>query len=165
MNVNCVGMKKIIYFSIVTTTMSSSNFMVTLTTQINYTCLNGADNFGYTPLLEAVKFGHDRIAKILVENGAILSLEQAGNYLCKVVTESKLEMLRRLLEFGVDPNSKNYDLRTPLHVAAAEGLHLVARLLIESGADVISKDRCSITLSICNKKKSLPSWKQSSEIN
>lgn len=118
--------------------------MVTLTTRIDYICLIDTDNFGYTPLLEAVKFGHDRIANILVENGAILSLEQAGNYLCKVVTESKLEMLRGLLEFGVDPNSKNYDLRTPLHVAAAEGLHLVASLLIEFGADVRSKDRYSI---------------------
>ncbi|XP_078172297.1 potassium channel KOR2-like [Carex rostrata] len=114
-------------------------FLIQRGTRVNY--VNCVDSFGNTPLLEAVKFGHDRIAKILVANGAILSLEQAGNYLCKVVTESKLEMLRRLLEFGVDPNSKNYDLRTPLHVAAAEGLHLVASVLIEFGADVLSKDR------------------------
>ncbi|KAJ4761793.1 potassium channel protein [Rhynchospora pubera] len=103
--------------------------------------VNCVDYFGNTPLLEAVKFGHERIAKFLVEKGAILTLEEAGNYLCKVVTQSKIEMLRRLLEFGVDPNSKNYDLRTPLHVAAAEGLHLVATILIECGADVQSKDR------------------------
>ncbi|KAF3337833.1 potassium channel KOR2-like protein [Carex littledalei] len=114
-------------------------FLIQRGTNVNY--VNCVDSFGNTPLLEAVKFGHDRIAKILVANGAILTLEQAGNYLCNVVTESKLEMLRRLLEFGVDPNSKNYDLRTPLHVAAAEGLHLVASVLIEFGADVLSKDR------------------------
>ena len=50
-------------------------------------------------MLEVVKFGHDRIriAKILVANCTILTLEQAGNYLCKVVTESKLEMLRNCL--------------------------------------------------------------------
>jgi hypothetical protein len=67
--------------------MPSTNFLVILATQFNYTCFTDTDNFGYKPLLEAVKFAHDRTAKILVENGAILSLEQAGNYLCKVVTE------------------------------------------------------------------------------
>ncbi|XP_072969948.1 potassium channel KOR2-like isoform X2 [Typha angustifolia] len=99
------------------------------------------DKFGNSPLLEAVRAGHDRIATLLVENGATLNLKDAGSYLCKVVTESKIDILRRLLKYGVDPNSKNYDHRTPLHVAAAEGLHLVASVLIEFGADVLSKDR------------------------
>ncbi|XP_038989894.1 LOW QUALITY PROTEIN: potassium channel KOR2-like [Phoenix dactylifera] len=103
--------------------------------------VNCIDKFGNSPLLEAVKAGHDRIAAILVENGAILNLEDAGSYLCKVVTDSKIDILRRLLEYGVDPNSKNYCQRTPLHIAASEGLHLVAKLLIDSGADVLFEDR------------------------
>lgn len=92
-------------------------------------------------MLEAVKAGHDRVAALLVENGAVLNLEDAGNYLCKVTADSKIDILRRLLENGVDPNSKNYDQRTPLHIAAAEGLHLVASVLITYGADVLSEDR------------------------
>lgn len=103
-----------------------------------------ADKFGNSPLLEAVKSGHERVAKLLVDNGAILSLEDAGTYLCKIVAESKIDVLRHMLEYGVDPNSKNYDLRTPLHVAAAEGLHLLAALLLEFGADVLSQDRYPI---------------------
>lgn len=102
------------------------------------------DKFGNSPLLESVKAGHERIATILVENGAILNLEDAGSYLCKVVTDSKIDILRLLLEYGVDPNSKSYVQRTPLHVAASEGLHLVAKLLIEFGADVLSEDRYSL---------------------
>ncbi|KAJ0977197.1 hypothetical protein J5N97_012671 [Dioscorea zingiberensis] len=103
--------------------------------------INSIDKFGNSPLLEAVKGGHDRVAALLVENGAILDIQDAGSYLCKIVIDSKIDVLRRLLENGVDPNSKNYDQRTPLHVAAAEGLHLVAKILIQFGADVLSMDR------------------------
>lgn len=98
--------------------------------------------------MEAVKAGHDRIAAHLVKNGAILDLEDNGSYLRKIATESNISTLRRLLEYGVDPNTKNYDLRTPLHIAAAEGLHLVAAVLLEFGADVLSKDRyCTLLIS------------------
>ncbi|MQM14768.1 hypothetical protein Taro_047705 [Colocasia esculenta] len=103
--------------------------------------VNCIDKFGNSPLLEAVKAGHDRVATLLAEKGAGLNLQDAGTYLCKVVTDSKVDFLVRLLRNGVDPNSKNYDQRTALHVAAAEGLHLVAKVLIEFGANVHSKDR------------------------
>lgn len=100
-----------------------------------------ADKFGNSPLLEAVKAGHDSVAALLTANGASLNVEDAGSYLCKVVMESNADLLRRLLANGIDPNSKNYDRRTPLHVAAAEGLHIIATLLIKHGADVLSQDR------------------------
>ncbi|KAK8921397.1 Potassium channel KOR2 [Platanthera zijinensis] len=103
--------------------------------------VNCIDKFGNSPLMEAVKTGYDKVAKLLLENGAILSLEDAGMHLCKIVADSKIDLLRRFLVYGVDPNSKSYDHRTPLHVAAAEGLHLVATILLEFGADVLSKDR------------------------
>ncbi|KAF3788037.1 Potassium channel [Nymphaea thermarum] len=98
------------------------------------------DKFGNSPLLEAVKAGHDSVAALLTANGASLNVEDAGSYLCKVVMESNADLLRRLLANGIDPNSKNYDRRTPLHVAAAEGLHIIATLLIKHGADVLSQD-------------------------
>ncbi|KAG9457112.1 hypothetical protein H6P81_001620 [Aristolochia fimbriata] len=103
--------------------------------------VNCIDEFGASPLLEAVKGGHDRVVALLVQNGANLSLQEAGDYLCKVVKESNIDLLKRLLENGVDPNSKSYDQRTPLHTAAAEGLHVVASILIKFGGNVISKDR------------------------
>ncbi|XP_031491060.1 potassium channel KOR2-like isoform X2 [Nymphaea colorata] len=103
--------------------------------------VNSTDKFGNSPLLEAVKAGHDAVAALLTANGASLNVEDAGSYLCKVVVESNADLLRRLLANGIDPNSKNYDQRTPLHVAAAEGLHIIATLLIKHGADVLSQDR------------------------
>ncbi|OVA15478.1 Cyclic nucleotide-binding domain [Macleaya cordata] len=103
--------------------------------------VNSIDKFGISPLLEAIKAGHDRVAALLLQNGAKLNLEDPGSYLCKVVVDSNIDFLKRLLENGVDPNSKNYDQRTPLHVAASEGLHIVAKILIQFGADVLSEDR------------------------
>ncbi|XP_059590589.1 potassium channel KOR2-like [Vitis vinifera] len=95
--------------------------------------------FENSPLFEAVKAGHDSIALLLIKHGSTLNLEDAGWYLCKAVMDSNIDLLKRLLENGVNPNSRNYDLQTPLHFAAAEGLHLVANILIKFGADVLSK--------------------------
>lgn len=103
--------------------------------------VNSIDKFGNSPLLLALKTGHERITSLLVKHGAALNLEDAGGYLCRVVTDGKIDLLKRLLRFGVDPNCKNYDQRTPLHIAAAEGLHLVASMLVDFGADVLAKDR------------------------
>ncbi|XP_047069365.1 potassium channel KOR2-like [Lolium rigidum] len=103
--------------------------------------VNSIDKFGNSPLLTAVKCGHDRIISLLVAHGAALNLEDAGGYLCRVVAEGKIDLLRRLLRFGVDPNCRNYDRRTPLHVAAGDGLPLVASMLVELGADVMARDR------------------------
>nr|QCT84044.1 potassium channel SKOR [Thinopyrum elongatum] len=107
--------------------------------------VNSIDKFGNSPLLQAVKSGHDRIISVLVARGAALNLEDAGGYLCRVVAEGKIDLLRRLLRFGIDPNCRNYDRRTPLHVAAGEGLPLVAGMLVELGADVMARDRWGST--------------------
>ncbi|RCV33800.1 hypothetical protein SETIT_7G111600v2 [Setaria italica] len=103
--------------------------------------VNSIDKFGNSPMLLALKSGHDRITSLLAKHGAALNLEDAGGYLCRVLTDGRIDLLKRLLSFGVDPNCKNYDQRTPLHIAAGEGLHLVAGMLIDFGADVQAKDR------------------------
>ncbi|XP_043695898.1 potassium channel SKOR-like isoform X1 [Telopea speciosissima] len=103
--------------------------------------INISDKFGNSPLLEALKNGHDRVAALLVKEGASLNIDDAGSCLCKAVVRGDSDFLKRLLSNGIDPNSKDYDHRTPLHVAAAEGLYLMAKILVEAGASVFSKDR------------------------
>ncbi|KAG5247268.1 Potassium channel SKOR family protein [Salix suchowensis] len=103
--------------------------------------INIKDKFGNTPLLEAIKNGHDRVSSLLSKQGAILNIDDAGGVLCRAVARGDSDFLKRILSSGIDPNSKDYDHRTPLHVAASEGLYLMARLLIEAGASVFSKDR------------------------
>ncbi|KAI3735668.1 hypothetical protein L6452_15176 [Arctium lappa] len=103
--------------------------------------INATDNHGNTPLFEAIKNGHNQVISMLVEAGASLDINNAGNCLCMAVAKGDLEFLRRVLANGINPNSKNYDLRTPLHIAAAEGLYSVAKLILEAGGSVFSKDR------------------------
>ncbi|XP_056162796.1 potassium channel SKOR isoform X2 [Syzygium oleosum] len=103
--------------------------------------VNTKDNFGNTALLEAIKNGNDQIASLLVREGASLRIDDAGSFLCTAVARGDSDFLRRILSNGIDPNSKDYDHRTPLHIAASEGLHLIAKLLLEAGASVFLKDR------------------------
>lgn len=70
-----------------------------------------------------------------------MKIENAGSVLCTAVARGDTDYLKRLLSNGLDPNSKDYDYRSPLHVAAAEGLFFMAKLLLEAGANVLVKDR------------------------
>ncbi|GAY53235.1 hypothetical protein CUMW_147810 [Citrus unshiu] len=103
--------------------------------------VNIKDKFGNTPMLEAIKGGHDGVASLLVKEGASLNVDDAGSFLCTVVARGDSDFLKRVLSNGVDPNSRDYDHRTPLHIAASEGLYLMAKLLLEAGASVFTKDR------------------------
>ncbi|VAI72669.1 unnamed protein product [Triticum turgidum subsp. durum] len=107
--------------------------------------INCTDNFGNTPLLEAVKRGHDRVASLLFSKGAKLNLENAGIHLCMAVSKRETDFIRGALAYGADPNSKDYDHRHPLHIAASEGLYIMAKLLVDAGASVLVTDRRGTT--------------------
>ncbi|KAL6181403.1 hypothetical protein ACLB2K_048058 [Fragaria x ananassa] len=80
-----------------------------------------SDKFGNTPLLEAIKNGHDQVAFLLVQAGASLTIEDAGDFLCATVARRDLDLVKRLLANDMNPNAKNYDQRSPLHIASSEG--------------------------------------------
>lgn len=103
--------------------------------------LGGVDNCGKTPLFEAIKNGHDGVASLLEEAGAALEVERPGICLCEAVARNELDFVTRLLGNGTNPNSKNYNLQTPLHLAAAEGLFQVSVVLLQNGASVFATDR------------------------
>lgn len=55
---------------------------------------------------------------------------RAGDELCKAAAKGDIGGLRRCLEAGYDMNSRDYDHRTALHLAASEGhLEVVVFLL------------------------------------
>ncbi|PWA51284.1 potassium channel, voltage-dependent, EAG/ELK/ERG, Ankyrin repeat-containing domain protein [Artemisia annua] len=89
--------------------------------------VNISDRYGNTPLLEAIKSGHDDIASLLIKEGASLTISDGDSLVSSSVTKGIL-------------NSKDYDFRTPLHVATSRGSYGLAKLLVEAGASVLSKD-------------------------
>ncbi|KAJ1394254.1 RmlC-like jelly roll fold [Sesbania bispinosa] len=89
---------------------------------------NKTDYDGRSPLHISASKGYVDISHFLVEQGVNINLQE-------------LDLLKRVLACGINPNAKNYDQRTPLHIAASEGLYTIAELLVEAGASVLSKDR------------------------
>ncbi|TXG50931.1 hypothetical protein EZV62_023455 [Acer yangbiense] len=71
--------------------------------------VNISDKLGNTPLFEAIKNGDDRVASSLVKAGASLTIDNAGGFLCTTVARRELDLLKRVLANGINPNSKNYD--------------------------------------------------------
>lgn len=92
-------------------------------------------------MLEAIKNNHDQVTSSLTKAGASLTMDNAGGFLCSIVARKNTDLLKRVLANEINPNAKNYDQRTPLHIASADGLYEIAELLLQAGASVLSKDR------------------------
>jgi ankyrin repeat protein len=84
---------------------------------------NIKDNLGGCALMEAVKAGQDEIIKMLVAAGAQLCLSPGdlAGQLCSLVYDDNTTLLKRYIAAGADVNVGDYDQRTALHIAAAEG--------------------------------------------
>lgn len=95
---------------------------------------------GWTPLMFAVKNGHDNIALYLIEKGADVrrktSTEIGSTVLDFAADGKKLNVIDAILNKGADVNGKGKDGLTPLEFAAWAGNLDVAKLLISRGADV-----------------------------
>lgn len=63
------------------------------------------------------------VCRLLLEHGARLQMSSItmSAHLCTCVFEGDLTLLRRLLRAGADPDAADYDKRTALHIAAADG--------------------------------------------
>jgi ankyrin repeat protein len=84
---------------------------------------NIRDNLGGCALQEAVKAGHMDLVKLLVEAGGQLCLSPGdlAGQLCSLVYDGNHQLLGRYIAAGADVNVGDYDARTALHIAAAEG--------------------------------------------
>mgnify|MGYP002775706192 FL=1 len=102
---------------------------------------SSTDKFGNTPLIEAIKGSHTRIVKILQEGGAIFTEPNTGDNLRNGVWNGKLEFVTNLLQNGANPNSTDHGGRTALHIAISQGMILMAKRLIDHGANIYARDR------------------------
>lgn len=121
--------------------------------------VNGADpmvrdRFGVSPMDEAVHNANTEMMQLLKQFGGCLPFhllnkdEAAYQYGLDLVEHSsrgRVDYVRYLLEQGADVGYADYDKRTALHLACAEGQIEVAAELIRAGADPEAKDRWGAT--------------------
>jgi len=109
--------------------------------------INKKDRWGGTALKDAVRGGHKKVETLLLENGAThgyadYSEEQAiGENLCKAAARGDLNQIRNLVAKGASVDAHDYDRRSALHLAAAEGHEEVVEYLIRHKANVQAVDR------------------------
>jgi ankyrin repeat protein len=106
--------------------------------------VNTPDDWGYTALHWACRFGNDLTVDFLLKNSADPFRADISGYrpLEIAVTWAHAHIVELLLNRGVDANQTNQidPGYTPLHEAAARGYHDIVDLLLRRGARVNAKD-------------------------
>ena len=112
-----------------------------------FRCLldNGADSFfsefGLTALHFAAIGGSYEICRLLVSKGMVVvddSCDEFGNTVLHLAAFGSYEICKMFVEVyeGVDVNTKNFDGKTPIHVAVEENKLETVRLLFKEGGDL-----------------------------
>ena len=70
-----------------------------------------------------------------------MNTETSSSALCSAASTDDMEQLKRLVENRAAINAGDYDKRTPLHLAAAEGHDKAAEYLLDQKADPCVLDR------------------------
>ncbi|KAI2709040.1 hypothetical protein CBS147332_6099 [Penicillium roqueforti] len=105
------------------------------------------DDLAWTPLHFTARYGHETVAKLLLEYGANLeALDRSGSTpLGFAAAYGQENVVRLLLDNGAKVESSDISGRTPLHSAAHYGHETVAKLLLDSGADIETSGRDGTT--------------------
>ncbi|XP_065063205.1 protein phosphatase 1 regulatory subunit 12A-like isoform X2 [Rhopilema esculentum] len=105
--------------------------------------INLPDDAGKSPLHLAVETQNILAISILAKNEADINFQNAKtgeNALHYAVKKENEDMIRKLLELGVDVNAADIEGNTPLHSLPNAEHRQLAQLLLENGADVYKKN-------------------------
>jgi ankyrin repeat protein/glyoxylase-like metal-dependent hydrolase (beta-lactamase superfamily II) len=97
---------------------------------------------GSTPLLAAVKGGHQKSVDVLLAKGAHLDIRDltGDTPLLLAARDGRTEIVRLLLAKGASQNEKDAMGSTPLHLAALNGDKALVEFLISKGAPLDEKN-------------------------
>ena len=117
--------------------------------------LDVRDNFGMTPMLEAVQHSRKETVAWLRKRGVMLCIaddqEQAKAAVFDICSKGDMPTLELYVQSGIDFDFTDYDLRTPLMIAASDGNELVVDELLKARADPLKVDRWGQTALDCAK--------------
>eukprot|EP00912_Choanoflagellata_sp_UC4_P001666 UC4_evm3s1059 len=106
--------------------------------------VHSKDRSGLTAIVDAVRAKHLGCISALREAGSLIPLDrrtQIATEMCALAAEDDVEAISCFIEAKADLNWCDYDKRTSLHVAAANGsLEVVKKLLDTPAVDVTAVD-------------------------
>ena len=110
--------------------------------------INERNRWGQTPLDEALRARQQTTVQLLMQRRGMMGAEAKTTALIEAASSGYLEtspdaeqLVRIMRQSNVDPNTSDYDRRTALHLACANGYIKTVELLLNLGADVNVVDR------------------------